>query len=156
MGAMLTLQGSPSGSSLPVCKNVVDSLTFAGYIHISYLAKEQNKPMNTVYKALSDPTRRKILELLRDGDLTAGELADHFDLAKPTLSKHFAVLKEADLIDGDKNGTTITYHLNVTVLEEALMALMSVFRIEGADAILQDSDDEPHEQRNTKGGGNDD
>lgn len=61
--------------------------------------------------------------------MTAGELADNFDLAKPTLSKHFAVLKEADLIDGDKNGTTITYHLNVTVLEEALMALLNVFRI---------------------------
>jgi ArsR family transcriptional regulator len=85
--------------------------------------------MNTVYKALSDPTRRKILELLRERDMNAGELADNFDLAKPTLSKHFSVLKEADLIDGDKNGTTITYHLNVTVLEEALMALMNVFNV---------------------------
>ena len=51
--------------------------------------------MNGVYKALSDPTRRRILELLRRRDMTAGELADHFDLAKPTLSGHFAVLKEA-------------------------------------------------------------
>lgn len=85
--------------------------------------------MDTIYKALSDPTRRKILELLRERDMTAGELAVHFDLAKPTLSKHFAVLKEADLIRGNKRGTTITYHLNVTVLEEALMALMNRFHV---------------------------
>ena len=61
--------------------------------------------------------------------MTAGELADHFPLAKATLSGHFAVLKEADLIQGDKAGTTITYRLNVSVLEEALLALMNVFKL---------------------------
>ncbi len=85
--------------------------------------------MNRVYQALSDPTRRRILELLRDQDMTAGELAEHFPLAKPTLSGHFAVLKEAGLIQGDKNGTTITYRVNVSVLEEALLALMNVFKL---------------------------
>jgi ArsR family transcriptional regulator, arsenate/arsenite/antimonite-responsive transcriptional repressor len=87
--------------------------------------------MNKVYKALSDPTRRRILQLLRERDMSAGELADQFDLAKPTLSRHFAVLREADLIQGDKTGTTITYRLNVTVLEEALLALMNLFNISG-------------------------
>jgi len=85
--------------------------------------------VNSVYKALSDPTRRRILELLRRRDMTAGELADHFDLAKPTLSGHFAVLKEADLIQADKVATTITYRLNVSVLEEALLALMTSFKL---------------------------
>jgi ArsR family transcriptional regulator len=85
--------------------------------------------MNGVYKALSDPTRRRILELLRKRDMTAGELADHFDLAKPTLSGHFAVLKEAELIQADKVATTITYRLNVSVLEEALLALMTTFKL---------------------------
>ncbi len=85
--------------------------------------------MNRVYQALSDPTRRRILELLRDRDMTAGELAEQFPLAKPTLSGHFAVLKEAGLIQGDKNGTTITYRVNVSVLEEALLALMNVFKL---------------------------
>jgi DNA-binding transcriptional ArsR family regulator len=85
--------------------------------------------MNSVYKALSDPTRRRILELLRRRDMTAGELADHFDLAKPTLSGHFAVLKEADLIQADKVATTITYRLNVSVLEEALLGLMNSFKL---------------------------
>lgn len=82
-----------------------------------------------MYQALSDPTRRKVLELLRQSDMTAGELAEHFPHAKPTMSKHFNVLKEADLIQGDKTGTTITYRLNVSVLEEALMALMNQFKI---------------------------
>lgn len=83
--------------------------------------------MNRVYKALADPSRRRILELLKQRNMTAGEIAEHFDLAKPTLSQHFAVLREADLIQGDKKGTTITYRLNVSVLEEALLALMNAF-----------------------------
>lgn len=85
--------------------------------------------MTRVYQALADPTRRRIIQLLRQRDMTAGEIADHFRLAKPTLSGHFAVLRETDLIQGEKNGTTITYHLNVTVLEEALVALMNLFRL---------------------------
>jgi len=86
-------------------------------------------PLDEVYKALSDPTRRRILALLRKRDMTAGELADEFELAKPTLSGHFAVLKSAGLIDGEKNGTTITYRLQVSVLEEALLGLMNAFDI---------------------------
>jgi ArsR family transcriptional regulator, arsenate/arsenite/antimonite-responsive transcriptional repressor len=85
--------------------------------------------LNAVYRALSDPTRRRILELLRSRDMTAGEIATRFDLAKPTLSGHFAVLREAGLIQGDRAGTTITYRLNVSVLEEALWALMASFKI---------------------------
>jgi len=85
--------------------------------------------MTRVYRALADPTRRRIIQLLRERDMTAGELADHFPLAKPTLSGHFAVLREADLIQGEKNGTTITYHLNVSVLEEALVTLMTLFKL---------------------------
>ncbi len=61
--------------------------------------------------------------------MTAGELAAEFELSWPTMSGHFAVLREADLIDADRNGSTITYHLNVSVLEEALAALMDAFRI---------------------------
>lgn len=80
--------------------------------------------MSAVFRALSDPTRRRILELLKQQDMSAGELAEHFPLAKPTLSRHFAVLREADLIHGDKHGTTITYQLNVSVLEEALLEFM--------------------------------
>jgi DNA-binding transcriptional ArsR family regulator len=84
--------------------------------------------MNKVYRALADPTRRRILALLRERDITAGELAAEFDLAWPTISGHFRVLKDADLIQADRQGTTITYHLNVSLLEEAMRALMDAFR----------------------------
>jgi ArsR family transcriptional regulator len=87
--------------------------------------------MSEVYKALADPTRRRILELLREREMSAGELAEHFDLAKPTLSGHFAVLKAADLVQSEKHATTITYRLNISVLEEALLALMNGFRLGG-------------------------
>jgi ArsR family transcriptional regulator len=88
--------------------------------------------MPEVYKALADPTRRRILQLLREREMTAGELAGHFDLAKPTLSGHFAVLREAGLVSPEKAGATITYRLNVSVLEEAVMALMDGFKLGGA------------------------
>jgi DNA-binding transcriptional ArsR family regulator len=78
--------------------------------------------MNSVFKALSDPTRRHVLQLLRQRPMTAGELADHFEIANPTLSAHFAVLREADLIEPLKSGTSITYRLKVSVLEDALLA----------------------------------
>ena len=84
--------------------------------------------MSEVYKALADPTRRRILEMLRERQMNAGEIAGHFELAKPTLSGHFAVLREAGLVTPEKSGTTITYRLNVSVLEEALMALMGAFK----------------------------
>jgi ArsR family transcriptional regulator len=71
-----------------------------------------------------------VLALLRERDMTAGELAAQFDLAWPTMSGHFTVLREADLSAADKVGTTITYHLNLSVLEEAMAALLETFRIE--------------------------
>ncbi len=86
--------------------------------------------MNEVYRALSDPTRRRVLALLRERDMTAGELAANFELSAPTMSGHFAVLREAGLIQADRTGSTITYRLNVSVLEEAMMALMDAFRLE--------------------------
>lgn len=85
--------------------------------------------MNDVYRALSDPTRRRILALLRDGDMTAGELAGQFDLAWPTISGHLKVLRDADLVQADRHGTSITYHLNVSVLEEALASFMTALGI---------------------------
>jgi len=88
--------------------------------------------MASVYKALAHPVRREILRLLRRGSAPAGELAAGFDLALSTLSGHFKALKEAGLIQGERTGTTIIYHLNVSVLEEALMGLMEMFDLEGA------------------------
>jgi DNA-binding transcriptional ArsR family regulator len=77
--------------------------------------------MSTVFKALADPTRRQVLQLLREGPKSAGELSEHFPVSKPTMSAHFAVLREAGLVDSDKQGKTIMYRLKMSVLEEALM-----------------------------------
>ena len=60
--------------------------------------------MTGVFKALSDPTRRRVLQLLAKGPMTAGELSDHFAVSKPTMSAHFAALREADLVQADKDG----------------------------------------------------
>lgn len=83
--------------------------------------------MNTVFQALSDPTRREILRVLRQRDFSAGELAEMFPLAKSTLSGHFSVLKNAGLILAEKNGTTIVYSLNLSVFEETLAAIWEIF-----------------------------
>src|SRR6185369_13760814 len=78
--------------------------------------------MNRVFKALSDPTRRPVLQLLRSGPLSAGELSDHFDVSKPTMSARFSVLQEADLIEPERHGRTILYRLKLSVLEDALLS----------------------------------
>jgi len=77
-----------------------------------------------VFAALSNPVRRDILALLRDGDKTAGEVAEHFSLTQPTLSGHFNALKDAGLILAERRGTQIIYSLNLSLLEEALFGLM--------------------------------
>lgn len=85
--------------------------------------------MNRVFKALSDPTRRRVLELLRTRPMTAGELSDHFGVSKPTMSAHFAVLREADLVDAEKAGKTVIYRLKLSVLEDALLGFAQAFGI---------------------------
>jgi len=74
--------------------------------------------MNTLFKALKDPTRRKILSMLRDEDLAAGEIADAFDISKPSISHHLDILKQAELINSERDGQFIRYSINATVLEE--------------------------------------
>ena len=86
----------------------------------------------SVFDALAHPTRRRILELLRERDMTAGELADHFDVSKPTVSGHFAKLREADLIIAIREGTSIVYSLNLSVVEDALLGLLARLGSEGA------------------------
>ena len=73
--------------------------------------------MNTIFKALNDPTRREIIELLKKGDLTAGEIADHFQITKPSISHHLDLLKQAGLVEAVKQGQFIYYSLNTTVVD---------------------------------------
>jgi DNA-binding transcriptional ArsR family regulator len=83
--------------------------------------------VNRVFKALADPTRRRVLELLRERPMMAGELSAHFAVSKPTMSAHFSVLQEADLIEPEKSGRSIVYRLKMSVLEEALLGFAQVF-----------------------------
>jgi DNA-binding transcriptional ArsR family regulator len=87
--------------------------------------------MNDVFEALAHPVRRDILKLLRRKAMSAGEIAEHFPIAKATLSGHFNVLKNADLVSTERQGTTIIYRLNMSVMEEALGAFMSLAGMKG-------------------------
>ena len=86
--------------------------------------------MTSIFKALADPTRRQVLQMLRVGPMGAGALADAFDVSKPTMSAHFAVLVAADLIEAEKSGRTILYRLKMSVLEEALMGFAQTFGLQ--------------------------
>lgn len=85
--------------------------------------------MSDVFRALAHPVRRQILEALKSGPKSAGEIAAGVNVSKPTLSGHFSKLKEADLIRAEPDGTTIYYTLNVSVLEEAMLAFMATMNM---------------------------
>lgn len=81
--------------------------------------------MGDVFKALSDPTRRKILELLQDQSLNAGEIAEYFDITKPSISHHLTILKNSGLIVDDRQGQNIVYSLDMTVFQDVLRWFMN-------------------------------
>ena len=76
--------------------------------------------MGDVWKALADPTRRKILSLLKDKDMNAGEIANEFNMTKPSISNHLNILKQADLVDAEKVGQNVNYSLKTSVLQDVL------------------------------------
>ena len=76
--------------------------------------------MNDIWNALADPTRRKILELLRKQDLTAGEIASYFNITKPSMSQHLNILKQTNIVDSKKQGQNVIYSINTTVFQDVL------------------------------------
>ena len=82
--------------------------------------------MNDIFKALNDATRREILELLKEKDLSAGEIADAFNISKPSISHHLDILKRADLITSEKNGQFIIYSINTTIMEDVLQWILTI------------------------------
>lgn len=82
--------------------------------------------MNNVFKALNDPTRREILELLREKDMTAGEIVNMFNMSGPSISHHLDLLKQAKLVIAEKNGQYISYSLNTTVVDEIMKWLLQI------------------------------
>lgn len=84
--------------------------------------------LTKVFTALSDDTRRKMLVLLKKGSMSAGEIADHFDISKPSITFHLKILKEAELVSSKKKGQFVIYTLQVTVFEEAMMLFMGMLK----------------------------
>jgi ArsR family transcriptional regulator, arsenate/arsenite/antimonite-responsive transcriptional repressor len=82
--------------------------------------------VNALFKALNDNTRREILELLREKDLTAGEIADQFNISKPSISHHLDILKQAGLVESTKEGQFVYYTLNTTVMDEIIKWMMQL------------------------------
>jgi DNA-binding transcriptional ArsR family regulator len=82
--------------------------------------------MHTAFKALNDPIRRSILELLKERDMNAGEIAKHFQITKPSISHHLDLLKQAELVVSIKKGQFVYYSLNTSVVEEIVQWLMSI------------------------------
>lgn len=82
--------------------------------------------MNTLFKALDDPTRRAILELLQEKDMAAGEIAERFSMTKPSISHHLDLLKQANLVSAVKKGQFVIYTINTTALQEAALWLLNI------------------------------
>jgi DNA-binding transcriptional ArsR family regulator len=80
--------------------------------------------MNILFKALNDATRREILELLKKRDMTAGEIADRFNISKPSISHHLDILKQAELVESEKQGQFIYYSINTSVVDEIIQWFM--------------------------------
>lgn len=95
---------------------------------------ERMSNQNSVFKALSDPSRRKILMLLKEKDLTAGEVAEHFDMTKPSISHHLNILKQANLVLDERQGQNISYSLNTTVFQEVMRFFLEMIEKEESEA----------------------
>lgn len=93
-----------------------------------------------MFRALADPTRREILRLLREGPISAGALADRFPQSRSTLSAHFAVLKNADLVQTDRHGQTILYQINLSVFEETVAGLLAALGVGDAGVTVSAPD----------------
>jgi ArsR family transcriptional regulator len=87
--------------------------------------------LNEAFKALADPTRRKILDLLKDSDLTAGEIAEHFSMTKPSISNHLNLLKQAGLVWDQRQGQHILYSLNTTVFQDVMKWIIDLQQSKG-------------------------
>ena len=84
--------------------------------------------MSKAFKALSDKTRRELLKLLNNRDMSAGEIAEHFDMSKPSISKHLDILREAELVSSEKKGQFIIYSINTSVIQEVLGNFLEIFK----------------------------
>ncbi len=105
-------------------------------------------PMNSIFKALSHPARRKIIAMLQNGPLTSGEIAEAFDMAWPSVTGHLSALKEAELVDAERDRNTVRYRLNISAAEEALGFLLGV--MQAANPARSDTKPAQRETKRTR------
>lgn len=86
--------------------------------------------MTSLFYALDNPIRREIIEMLKWNSMSAGEIASHFAISAPSVSRHLDVLKKADIIVAERRGTTLLYSLNLSVLQESLMEIIKLLRVD--------------------------
>jgi ArsR family transcriptional regulator len=91
--------------------------------------------MKNLFKALNDQTRREILDLLKEKEMTAGEIAEKFNISKPSISHHLGLLKRADLVSSVKKGQFVTYSINTTILEDLVSWVMTLKQDKDEDAF---------------------
>ena len=106
--------------------------------------------MSLIFKALADPTRRRVLEMLRERPMSAGELSSAFQVSKPTMSAHFAVLREAGLIISEKQAQSVIYHLQLSVLEEAMLGFAQAFGWQLRTADTPEAPPKPTKAKSTE------
>src|SRR5690554_26713 len=94
------------------------------------------RQLNMQFKALSDKTRRRILEMLKEGDLTAGEIAERFEMTKPSITHHLNLLYQAELVDKERDGQFIYYTLNTTVMQEVLTWFLDFVKNKNKEELL--------------------
>lgn len=93
--------------------------------------------MSDVFKSLSDPTRRQILKLLKEQNLTAGEIAEHFSMSKPAISKHLELLRNSELVSSEKRGQYVIYSINTSTLQNILGGFLDFFESEEKEVIYE-------------------
>ena len=105
---------------LDICLNIFSIKFLSIKYYLDICLNIYRYEMNNLFKAFNDSTRREILELLKNGDMTAGDIADQFEMSKPSISHHLDLLKQADLVVSIKQGQFVMYSLNMTVMDEIL------------------------------------
>lgn len=100
--------------------------------------------LNRTFQALADPTRRAILKMLGTGDMTAGDIAAQFAISAPSVSHHLSVLKQAELVQAQRNGQTIVYSLNATVVQELMQEMIDFFNVKQTIIDISNTKEDGH------------
>ena len=124
---------APGAEDVPLKRGIFDFSKVIQYFNIIRII-EQRDTMNDVFRALSDPTRREILQMLKKGSLSSGQIAAAFPIGRPAISHHLGILKSAELVDAERDGQNIIYSLNTTVFQDVLAWMYDLRSVKGEES----------------------